>query len=104
MEKAGLEGKIVIKDLSNFQLHAAYIAYSEAYDRVTDPEIRRYLNQNMIDLQQNKIDYPTFYRNISQYRQIDNLQCKSRSNIRTLSKSEWRNQMRRAEREKRYEK
>lgn len=104
MDKVVPERKIIINDLSNFQLRAAYLAYSEAYDRASTPEIKKYLNQVMADLQQNKIDYQTFYRSISQYRQIDASQCQSRSNIKSLSKSEWQNQVRRAEREKRYKK
>ncbi|MEM2341029.1 MAG: hypothetical protein QXX94_03425 [Candidatus Bathyarchaeia archaeon] len=96
--------KLLIDDPSNFQFHAAYLAYSDAYDKATDPEIRKYLNQMIINLRQNKIDYQTFYKNISQYRQIDESQCQYRSNIKTQSKSEWRSQLRRMEREKRYEK
>ncbi|MEM1530804.1 MAG: hypothetical protein QXL20_03500, partial [Candidatus Bathyarchaeia archaeon] len=63
-----------------------------------------FLNQNIIALQQNKIDYQTFYRNISQYRQVDVSQLQNRVSIRTQSKSEWRNRMKRIERERRYEK
>lgn len=96
--------KLLIDDPSNFQFHVAYLAYSDAYDRTSDPEVRKYLNQMIMDLRQNKIDYQTFYKNISQYRQIDESQCRYRSNIKTQSKSEWRSQMRRMEREKRYEK
>ncbi|MEM2565112.1 MAG: hypothetical protein QXQ42_05405, partial [Candidatus Bathyarchaeia archaeon] len=67
-------------------------------------EVREFLNQNIIALQQNKIDYQTFYRNISQYRQVDVSQLQNRVSIRTQSKSEWRNRMKRIERERRYEK
>ncbi|MCX8171823.1 MAG: hypothetical protein N3E47_07705 [Candidatus Bathyarchaeota archaeon] len=94
--------KIVIDGLSNFRLQAAYIAYSEAYDKSTDLEVKKYLNQNMMDLQQNRIDYQTFYRNINRYRQIDSSQHQLKSSIKTQSKSEWRNQMRKIEREKRH--
>ncbi|MEM2183054.1 MAG: hypothetical protein QXH19_01840 [Candidatus Bathyarchaeia archaeon] len=105
-EKNNLDSpkKVAISDLSNFQFHAAYLAYSEAYDKTTDPEVREFLNQNIIALQQNKIDYQTFYRNISQYRQVDVSQLQNRVSIRTQSKSEWRNRMKRIERERRYEK
>ncbi|MEM1582143.1 MAG: hypothetical protein QXK89_06505 [Candidatus Bathyarchaeia archaeon] len=103
MKNIESEKKIIISNPSNFQFHAAYLAYSEAYDKATEPEVKKYLNQNIIDLQQNKIDYQTFYRNISQYRRIDGPQSQHRSSIKTQSKSEWRAQMRRMEREKRYE-
>ena len=103
-DKLDLQKKVLIDNPGNFQFHAAYLAYSDAYDKATDPKVKKYLNQNIIDLQQNKIDYQTFYRNISQYRQVDSSQYQYRSNIRTQSKSEWRSQMRRIEREKRHEK
>lgn len=103
-DSLGSPKKVAIDNLSNFQFHAAYLAYSEAYDKTTDPEVREFLNQNIIALQQNKIDYQTFYRNISQYRQVDSMQFQNRVSIRTQSKSEWRNQMKRIERERRYEK
>ncbi|MEM2320791.1 MAG: hypothetical protein QXS79_02760 [Candidatus Bathyarchaeia archaeon] len=96
------EGKVILKDSSNFQLRAAYLAYLEAYDKAVDPEVKKYLNQNIIDLQCNKIDYQTFYRNINQFRQIDSIQCQSKSSIRSLSKSEWRAKTERIEREKRH--
>ncbi|MBS7624885.1 hypothetical protein KEJ29_04830 [Candidatus Bathyarchaeota archaeon] len=95
--------KIIIDDLSDFRLRAAYLAYLEAYDNAVDEEIKKYLNQNILDLQQNRIDYETFYRNINRYRQIDNSQRqRSGLSIKTQSKSEWRNQMRKIERERRH--
>lgn len=103
-EKLGSQEKVVITNPSNFQFHAAYLAYLEAYDKNTDPETRKYLNQNIIALQKNEIDYQTFYRNINQYRSIDKAQCQAKSSIRTQSKREWHSLMRKIEREKRYEK
>lgn len=102
LEETKSEGKVILKDPSNFQLKAAYLAYLEAYEKAIDPEIKKYLNQNMIDLQYNKIDYQTFYKNINQFRQISVSQCQSRSDIRSSSKSEWRAKMEKIEREKRY--
>lgn len=96
--------KINMNVSSNFQFRAAYLAYLDAFNKATDPEIKKYLNQNIIELKENKIDYQTFYKNINQYRSIDSSQFRYRSNIRTQSKSRWRNQMRKIEREKRYEK
>jgi hypothetical protein len=59
--------KLLIDNPSDFQFHAAYLTYSDTYDK-TDPEIKKRLNQNITALQQNQIDYPTFYKNINQYR------------------------------------
>lgn len=103
-EKSDSQGKVVITSPPNFQFHAAYLAYLEAYDKTMDPEARKYLNQNITALQRNEIDYRTFYRNINQYRSIDKAQCRSKLSIRTQSKREWHNRMRKIEREKRYEK
>ncbi len=103
-DKLDLERKVIIEGSSNFQFHAAYLAYLEAYDKASDSDVRRYLNQNIIALQQNKIDYQTFYRNINQYRSISTAQYHSKLNIKTQSKGEWRSKMRKIEREKRYEK
>ena len=102
-EKLSSQEKVVITDSSNFQFHAAYLAYLEAYNKTTDSEAKKYLNQNIIALQRNEIDYRTFYRNINQYRSIDRAQCQSKSSIRTQSKREWHNRMRKIERERRYE-
>ncbi|MBS7635146.1 hypothetical protein KEJ34_06635 [Candidatus Bathyarchaeota archaeon] len=102
-DRLDLERKVIMEGSSNFQFHAAYLAYSEAYDRASDPDVRKYLNQNIIALQQNKIDYQTFYRNINQYRSISTAQYHSKSSIKTQSKGEWRSKMRKIEREKRYE-
>ncbi|MEM1515100.1 MAG: hypothetical protein QXH24_03515 [Candidatus Bathyarchaeia archaeon] len=104
MEEAGPEEKVALKDPSNFQLKAAYLAYLEAYERTVDLEVKKYLNQNMIDLQCNKIDYWTFYKNINKFRQIDSSQCQFRSDIKSSSKSEWRAKMEKIGREKRYKK
>lgn len=102
-DKLDLERKVIIEGSSNFQFNAAYLAYSEAYDKAFDPDVRKYLNQNIIALQQNEVDYQTFYRNINQYRSISTAQYHSKSSIKTQSKGEWRNKMRKIEREKRYE-
>ncbi|MEM2454660.1 MAG: hypothetical protein QXN21_01800, partial [Candidatus Bathyarchaeia archaeon] len=104
LEEGFPERKVVLRNPENFQLQAAYLAYSEAYDNVDDSEVRKYLNQNMLDLQHNKIDYQTFYRNINQYRQISGSQCQSKSNIKSSSKSEWRTRVEKMEREKRHRK
>ena len=60
--------KLLIDDSSNFQFHAAYLVYSETFDAVTDAQAKQELNQNLEDLKSNKIDYETFYVNISRYR------------------------------------
>lgn len=95
--------KLVIDKPSDFQFHAAYSAYSEIYGRTSNPETKKQLNQNITALQQNQIDYPTFYRNINQYRAEDSTQYRyGRTVIRTQKKQEWRREMQKQERNKRF--
>lgn len=97
--------KLLIDDSSNFQFHAAYLAYSNIYDKVTNPETKRQLNQNIRTLQQNQIDYSTFYKNINQYRTEDDPQHnRGRALIKTQRKRDWRRKTQRHERIERHKK
>jgi site-specific DNA-cytosine methylase len=83
--------------------HAAYLTYSDIYDKTTNPETRKQLNQNITALQQNQIDYPTFYENIDQFRREDVYQRNyGRASIRTQKKREWRRKTQKHERIKRH--
>jgi hypothetical protein len=96
--------KLLIDNPSDFRFHAAYLTYSNTYDRTTNPGNRKQLNQNITALQQNQIDYPTFYRNISQYRADEGgLQHGfGKTVIRTQKKREWHTKMQKRERNKRH--
>jgi len=95
--------KLFIDNPSDFQFHAAYLAYSEAFDRTTNTEIKKQLNQNIIALQQSQIDYATFYRNIAQYRTVEGTQHRfGRTFMRTQKKSDWRRETQKRERNKRH--
>jgi hypothetical protein len=95
--------KLVIDNPSDFQFHAAYLTYSDIYDKTANPETRKQLNQNIKALQQNQIDYPTFYRNISQYRTEDGSQhTYGRTLIKTQKKREWRRKTQKHERIERH--
>jgi hypothetical protein len=97
--------KLLIDNPSDFQFHAAYLTYSNIYDRTTNPETKKQLNQNIRALQQNQIDYPTFYKNINQYRTEDESQYNhGRTIIKTQRKREWRRKMQRHERIERHTK
>jgi DNA polymerase IIIc chi subunit len=83
--------KLLIDSSSNFQFHAAYVAYSDVFDKVTDAEAKKQLNQNILDLQQNQIDYQAFYERIGKFRGEDpNLRSYGRAFIKTQKKREWR--------------
>ncbi|MDH5448823.1 MAG: hypothetical protein OEY24_05955 [Candidatus Bathyarchaeota archaeon] len=97
--------KLLIDKPSDFQFHAAYLAYSDTYDKTSNPETKKQLNQNITSLQQNQIDYHTFYRNINQFREETSPNHSyGRAQIRTQKKREWRRKSQKRERNKRHKK
>ena len=97
--------KLLIDNPSNFQFHAAYLTYSNTYDKTANVETRKQLNENIKALQQNQIDYPTFYRNINQFRTEESAQyAYGRTTIKTQKKREWRRKMQKHERIERHKK
>lgn len=95
--------KLSIDNPSNFQFHAAYLAYSDLYDKATNAETKKQLNQHILNLQQNLMDYPTFYRNIDQFRGEDAAQRGyGRAFIKTQKKREWRRKSQKHERIERH--
>lgn len=94
--------KLLIDNLSDFQFQAAYLAYSNAYDKATSPEAKKQLNENITALQQSQIDYSTFYRNISQYRENVSSPVYGRAIIKTQRKRDWRRSAEKQERNKRH--
>jgi hypothetical protein len=104
-KESASQEKLLIDNPSDFQFHAAYLTYSGIYDKITNPETRKQLNQNIRALQQNQIDYPTFYGNISQYRTEEDSQHNyGRTLIKTQKKREWRRKTQRHERIERHKK
>ena len=97
--------KLLIDNPSDFQFHAAYLTYSSTFDKVTSPDAKKQLNQNIKALQENQIDYPTFYRNISPYRTEEGSQRNyGRAVVRTQRKRDWRRKTQRHERIERHKK
>lgn len=98
--------KLLIDNPSNFLFHAAYVAYSEAFDKTADAEGKRQLNESIMSLQQNRIDCPTFYRNISHYRSEGGSEPRThgRLMIKTQRKRDWRRQTQKHERIQRHKK
>jgi hypothetical protein len=96
--------KLFIDNPTDFRFHAAYLTYSNTYDKTFNPETKKQLNQNITALQQNQIDYSTFYRNISQYRSEDGgfQRSHGKTLIRTQKKREWHRKMQKRERNKRH--
>ena len=95
--------KLLIDNSSNFQFHAAYLVYSEAFDTANEVQAKEVLNQNIQDLQSNKIDLEAFYVNISRYRKLD-VPRQERFSMQTQRKKDWRKKTQRQERIKRHKK
>ena len=95
--------KLLVDDPSRFQFHAAYLVYSETFDKSADAQAKKELNQNLEDLKANKIDYETFYLNISRYRKLE-IPRQERFSMQTQRKKDWRKKTQRQERIKRHKK
>lgn len=95
--------KLLIDDLSNFQFHAAYLVYDEAFSKASDPQAKEELNHNIMDLKENKISTETFYVNVSRYRKID-VPRQERFSMQTQRKKDWRKKEQRQDRIKRHKK
>jgi hypothetical protein len=99
--------KLLIDNSSNFQFHAAYVAYSDSFDKASNDEIKKKLNESILALQKGDIDYQEFYRNISQYRPEEGFQQQrgyGRAFIKTQRKRDWRRQSQKHERLERHKK
>jgi hypothetical protein len=103
VESTVLPEKLLIDNPSDFRFHAAYTAYADAFEHTGDPEKRKELNDNITALQQNEIDYQTFYGNISRYRETPE-QRYGRTHIKTQKKREWRRKSQKRERNQRHRK
>jgi hypothetical protein len=95
--------KLLIDNPSDFQFHAAYLTYSEIFDKTSSPETKKLLNQNITALQQKEMDVQTFYENINQYRGQDGGQFHyGRTLIKGQKKREWRRKTQKHERIERH--
>jgi hypothetical protein len=104
-EKPAPPEKLLIDSSSNFQFHAAYTAYSDAFDKASGDESKRKLNECILALQKGEIDYSGFYRSISQFRSEEGYQRNSgRAFIKTQRKRDWRRKSQKHERIERHKK
>jgi hypothetical protein len=96
--------KQMIDKPSDFKFHAAYIVYSDAWDRTQSSDDKLKLNEAITMLAEDKIDCETFYRQISQYRGHTGPDQFSggRAFIETQRKRDWRRREQRDERNKRH--
>jgi len=104
-EAAEPVAKQLIDRPSDFRFHAAYLVYSDAWDRASTSEVKRKLNEAIVALSEDKMDYETFYRQISQYRAQhgpEQFGSGGRVFIETQRKKDWRMREERASRNKRH--
>jgi hypothetical protein len=95
--------KLLIDDPYNFQFHAAYLVYEEAFNKASDVEAKQDLNDNIQDLKESKITAETFYANVSRYRKLD-VPRQERFSMQTQRKKDWRRKEQRQDRIKRHKK
>jgi hypothetical protein len=95
--------KLLIDNPQNFQFHAAYMVYAETFDKISDPQAKTALNQNIQDLKDSRIDSETFYLNISTYRNMERPR-RERFTVSTQRKRDWRKKEQRQDRIKRHKK
>ncbi len=95
--------KLLVDDPENFQFHAAYLVYEEAFDKARDEYAKTELNRNIQELSENKIDPETFYMNVSRFRKTD-APRQERFSMQTQRKRDWRKKEQRQDRIKRHKK
>ncbi|MDH5531898.1 MAG: hypothetical protein OEX99_00290 [Candidatus Bathyarchaeota archaeon] len=81
--------KLMIDRPSDFRFHAAYLAYSETWDKTASQEVKPKLNEVMLSLSQKEISYSIFYERLSQYRKYSS-KYYTRQRIETQRKRDWR--------------
>jgi hypothetical protein len=95
--------KLLIDKPSDFKFHAAYLAYSETWDKINSAEIRSELNNLMNDLSKEEMGYSSFYKALDEYRRRGSKHYEfSRQRIETQRKRDWRQKRNRQERNSRH--
>ena len=95
--------KLLIDEPENFQFHAAYLVYEDAFDKAHDINAKAELNRNIQELLENKIDSQTFYMNVSRFRKSD-VPRHERFSMQTQRKRDWRKKEQRQDRITRHKK
>jgi len=83
--------KLMIDRPSDFRFHAAYLAYSETWDKTTSQETKTELNEIMSSLSKEEISYSSFYKRLDQFRRQNSKHyAYPRERIETQRKRDWR--------------
>ena len=95
--------KLPIDNPSDFKFHAAYMAYSETWEKITAPDIRNELNGILTALSKDEMSYSNFYKTLDDYRRQGSRHFEfSRDRIETQRKRDWRQKRNKQERNSRY--
>ena len=95
--------KLMIDRLSDFRFHAAYMAYSETWDKTSSRDTKTELNEIMLSLSKEEMSYSNFYKSLDQFRRSGAKHYDyRRKRIETQRKRDWRKKRARAARNSRY--
>jgi len=94
--------KLQMDNPSDFKFHAAYMAYSEAWDENQSENTRTELNELISSLSAEKSSYEEFYANLSQFRKQRT--GFRRERIQGQRKRDWRRSEKRSARNARHKK
>jgi len=95
--------KLLIDKPSDFKFHAAYMAYSETWDKISSPDTRNELNYILKSLSKEEMSYSSFYRTLDEYRRRGSRHYEfSRERIETQRKRDWRQKQTRSQRNQRH--
>jgi hypothetical protein len=95
--------KLLIDKPSDFKFHAAYMAYSEAWDKLGSPETKAELNDLLQSLSKDEIEYSNFYTMLDEYRRHGSKHYEyPRQRIETQRKRDWRKKQTRSQRNSRH--
>jgi len=83
--------KLMIDRPLDFRFHAAYLAYSETWDKTASQEVKTKLNEIMLSLSKEEVSYSSFYKELDQFRrQGAKHYAYPRKRIETQRKRDWR--------------
>ncbi len=95
--------KLMIDRPSDFRFHAAYLAYSETWDKSTSEEMKTELNEIISSLSKEEMNYSSFYKRLDQFRSGDSKHyAYPRKRIETQRKRDWRKRQTRDQRNARH--
>jgi hypothetical protein len=95
--------KLLIDKPSDFKFHAAYLAYSETWDKIPGPDIKAELNGILVALSKDEMSYSSFYKALDDYRRHGSKHYEfSREKIETQRKRDWRQKQTRSQRNQRH--